>query len=228
MGLAENRYGKSRVRLVRVKRHAGHHDFREWSVEILLQGDFESCFTDGDNSKILATDTMKNTVYSLARDSSATCMEEFAQGADRLSCCGAIRRCQHAEVKNRGKAWEHLMTAESRIRRRSCSRAANGQRRKLRGRRAENSRSPRDRESGHHEDGRIGIRGIHSGFADDFAADRGPAVRHGAAGELEVRLGRGWRSRLCGRKYGKSCWQCLPRTTASRCSTRCMRWASRC
>jgi len=77
--LAENRYGKSRVRLVRVKRHADRHDLREWTVQILLHGDFESCFTDGDNSKILPTDTMKNTVYSLARNSSADCIEDFAK-----------------------------------------------------------------------------------------------------------------------------------------------------
>ena len=42
-------------------------------------GDFESCFVDGDNRNILPTDTMKNTVYSLARESSQTCMEEFGQ-----------------------------------------------------------------------------------------------------------------------------------------------------
>jgi urate oxidase len=110
MGLAENRYGKSRVRLVRVKRHAGHHDFREWSHEILLQGDFESCFTDGDNSKILATDTMKNTVYSLARDSSATCMEEFAKELITF----LLRRntqVSHAAVKIAEKPWDHLVMA---------------------------------------------------------------------------------------------------------------------
>jgi len=77
--LAENRYGKSRVRLVRVKRHSGMHDLREWTVQILLQGDFDSCFTDGDNRKILPTDTMKNTVYSLARNSAADCIEDFAK-----------------------------------------------------------------------------------------------------------------------------------------------------
>jgi urate oxidase len=77
--LAENRYGKARVRLVRVKRHSGMHDLREWTVQILLQGDFESCFTDGDNRKILPTDTMKNTVYSLARNSAADCIEDFAK-----------------------------------------------------------------------------------------------------------------------------------------------------
>ena len=33
--LAENRYGKSRVRVVKVTRHPDRHDFREWTVEIL-------------------------------------------------------------------------------------------------------------------------------------------------------------------------------------------------
>jgi urate oxidase len=77
--VAENRYGKSRVRLVRVKRLRDGHELREWTVQVLLQGDFESCFTGGDNSKILPTDTMKNTVYSLARDSSASCVEDFGK-----------------------------------------------------------------------------------------------------------------------------------------------------
>jgi urate oxidase len=107
MALAQNRYGKSRVRLVRVKRHADGHDFQEWSVEILLQGDFESCFTDGDNSKILATDTMKNTVYSLARDSAATCMEEF--GKEMVDFL--LRRnpqVTHAEVSISEKVWERV------------------------------------------------------------------------------------------------------------------------
>ena len=48
--LAENSYGKSRVRLAKLKRHPDRHDFREWTIEILLEGDFESCFVEGDNS----------------------------------------------------------------------------------------------------------------------------------------------------------------------------------
>jgi urate oxidase len=110
IGLGENRYGKSRIRLVRVKRHREGHDFAEWTVRILLQGDFETCFTDGDNSKILATDTMKNTVYSLARDSSAECMEDFGRElVDYL-----LRRnpqVSRAEVTISEKAWEHLLAA---------------------------------------------------------------------------------------------------------------------
>lgn len=79
IAVAENKYGKSRVRLVKVQRNNGWHELREWAVEILLQGDFDSCFAEGDNSKILPTDTMKNTVYSLAHDSSSNCIEDFAK-----------------------------------------------------------------------------------------------------------------------------------------------------
>ena len=107
--LGENRYGKSRVRLVRVKRWAERHDFREWTLEILLEGDFESCFTEGDNSKILPTDTMKNTVYSLARKSSAESMEEFAKEMIDffLSRNPQVSR---AEIGVWEKAWERLVT----------------------------------------------------------------------------------------------------------------------
>ena len=107
--LAENSYGKSRVRLARVKRHPDRHDFREWTVEILLEGDFASCFVDGDNSKILPTDTMKNTVYSLARTSSAECIEEF--GKELLAFfLDRNPQISAARVTMSAKAWEHLHT----------------------------------------------------------------------------------------------------------------------
>src|ERR1700760_59312 len=77
--LAENRYGKSRVRLMKVTRHSYGQDLSEWTVQVLLKGDFESAHLDGDNRKILPTDTMKNTVYSLARSSKATTMEGYAR-----------------------------------------------------------------------------------------------------------------------------------------------------
>jgi urate oxidase len=76
--LGENSYGKSRVRLSRITRLGDKHLFNEWTVRVLLEGDFETSFTEADNSKILPTDTMKNTVYSIARDSKATTLEEFA------------------------------------------------------------------------------------------------------------------------------------------------------
>jgi len=85
--LSENRYGKSRVRLMKVKRGPDRNELRDWTVQVLLTGDFDTAHYDGDNSKILPTDTMKNTVYSVARNSWATSMEDYAKElVDFLLC----------------------------------------------------------------------------------------------------------------------------------------------
>jgi urate oxidase len=76
--LVANRYGKHRVRLMKVTRQPHGNSVFEWSVQVMLKGDFESAHTLGDNSKILATDTMKNTVYSVARTSKASTPEAYA------------------------------------------------------------------------------------------------------------------------------------------------------
>jgi urate oxidase len=83
--LVSDRYGKSRVRLMRLTKHEQHHDreahhaIDEWTVQLLLTGDFTTAHTLGDNSHILPTDTMKNTVYFVARESKADSMEVYAQ-----------------------------------------------------------------------------------------------------------------------------------------------------
>src|SRR5947207_2515710 len=66
--LGENSYGKSRVRLMQVNKHRDRHDLKELNVAIQLQGDFATAHTAGDNTNILPTDTMKNTVYALAKE----------------------------------------------------------------------------------------------------------------------------------------------------------------
>jgi urate oxidase len=108
--LAENRYGKSRVRLVRVNRQAAIHEFEEWSVEVLVRGDFRTCFADGDNTNILPTDTMKNTVYFLARKSSASCVEEFAEELIEYFITHNPQ-VSAAEVTIEEKSWQHLNVA---------------------------------------------------------------------------------------------------------------------
>ena len=77
--LAADTYGKSRVRLIKLARRADRHDLKEITFQILFRGDFASCYETGDNSKILPTDTIKNTVYALARKHDVVAIEEFAQ-----------------------------------------------------------------------------------------------------------------------------------------------------
>ncbi len=75
--LGENNYGKSRIRLLRVAREEGRHDIKEVTLAIRFEGDFETAHAKGDNRKILPTDTMKNTVYALARQHPIEPIEEF-------------------------------------------------------------------------------------------------------------------------------------------------------
>jgi urate oxidase len=75
--LVEAAYGKSSVRLVRVTRHGDRHDLRDLTVAIRFEGDYSESFTDGDNSGVLPTDTMKNTVYALAARDGVNEPEDF-------------------------------------------------------------------------------------------------------------------------------------------------------
>lgn len=106
--LGSNRYGKHRVRLSRITRHGDRHEFNEWSVNVLLEGDFETSFAEADNSKVLPTDTMKNTVYYIARGSKAETIEEFAMElGDYLIGNNAQVSGVKVEVKER--AWERMV-----------------------------------------------------------------------------------------------------------------------
>jgi urate oxidase len=105
--LGQNRYGKSRVRLSRITRRGDHHEFQEWTVRVLLEGDFETSFTEADNSKILPTDTMKNTVYSIARASDAGTIEEFATELGDYFLANNPQ-VSGASIEIQEKAWERL------------------------------------------------------------------------------------------------------------------------
>src|SRR5204863_28944 len=72
MELTWNRYGKSRVRLVKVNRARDPHELIDLTIDVQLEGAFESVYVDGDNAACLATDTMKNTVYAFARQAAST------------------------------------------------------------------------------------------------------------------------------------------------------------
>lgn len=64
--LVHSSYGKSRVRLVQVIRGGDRHDLRDLTVAIKFRGEYDESYVVGDNSAVLPTDTMKNTVYALA------------------------------------------------------------------------------------------------------------------------------------------------------------------
>ncbi len=64
--IIHDNYGKARVRLMKVERKDEWHELQNLTVNIAFEGDFTDVHTTGDNSRVLPTDTMKNTVYTLA------------------------------------------------------------------------------------------------------------------------------------------------------------------
>jgi urate oxidase len=92
--LARNAYGKAAVRLVKVDRGVAAHALHDLTVEVQLEGEFGPAHTAGDNSQVLPTDTMKNTVYALARQGPVDPPEAFGERLAHhfLNACPAARR----------------------------------------------------------------------------------------------------------------------------------------
>ena len=78
-----NAYGKQAIRLVKVVRSEAPHRIYDLTIGIALEGDFASSYAEGDNSGVIATDTMKNTAYALAADRLEGSIEEFGVALGR-------------------------------------------------------------------------------------------------------------------------------------------------
>jgi urate oxidase len=73
-----NHYGKHAVRLLRVKRNETLHEVAEWEANVLLEGDLAGSYLGDDNSSVVPTDTVKNTVLTLAHDLDEATRDGFA------------------------------------------------------------------------------------------------------------------------------------------------------
>lgn len=76
MSLGVNRWGKSGVRVSKV---FGDGGFIDVTAQVLLQGGVDTAHTAGDNSSVLPTDTMRNTIYGLAQESLTPDLERFGE-----------------------------------------------------------------------------------------------------------------------------------------------------
>ena len=81
--LVETAYGKSSVRLVKVTRRGDRHDLTDLTVAVRFEGNYDQSYTEGDNSGVLPTDTMKNTVYAFAAKESVEDPEHFGLALGR-------------------------------------------------------------------------------------------------------------------------------------------------
>lgn len=79
ISLSNQSYGKAKVCLSHITRGSDSHDFIQIEVNVALDGDFDAAYTDGDNKLVVPTDTMKNTVYGIARLHGVDSIESYAR-----------------------------------------------------------------------------------------------------------------------------------------------------
>jgi urate oxidase len=105
--LSSHRYGKARVRVLKVLRDGPVHTLKDLEVAARLHGDFESSYTSGDNTKVVPTDTIKNTINILARQHLAQEIERFGLivAEHFLSRYEQVRV---AEIEISERPWERL------------------------------------------------------------------------------------------------------------------------
>jgi urate oxidase len=131
--LAWNRYGKARVRLVKVRRQHDPHELVDLTMDVQLEGAFEPVYVSGDNHLCVATDTMKNTVYAFARNDDIVHVELFAERlAAHFAAQPAVARVRisateqpwqrvsvagrphpHAFAQAGGEQWTSVVTRDS-------------------------------------------------------------------------------------------------------------------
>lgn len=105
--LRANRYGKAETRVVRILRDGPVHEIRDLNVSTSLSGDFAAAHTDGDQSKVLPTDTQKNTAFAYAKIHGVDSCEDYALalGSRLLEACPAATS---AQVRVEEYSWNRL------------------------------------------------------------------------------------------------------------------------
>ena len=79
MPLIKNRYGKGRVRVMRIHRDGERQEVSQLNIKAMVEGDFARTYTHADNALTVSTDTIKNIVNVIARENTALAPEEFCQ-----------------------------------------------------------------------------------------------------------------------------------------------------
>lgn len=114
--LSHHEHGKGRVRVVKVNRHEnGVHEVMQMNVKVIVEGNEEvaaSYFT-GNNSSVLPTDSIKNTVYVLAKSKSFDSIEEFGTLVSRYFVTEHSKQIKKATVIIVQDNWTRIVAPDA-------------------------------------------------------------------------------------------------------------------
>ncbi|MEU5418915.1 factor-independent urate hydroxylase [Streptomyces sp. NPDC020667] len=107
--LGQNQYGKAETRVLKVTRDGATHHLKDLNVSVALSGDMEDVHLSGSNSRVLTTDTTKNTVFAFAKERGIASAEAFGVHLARHFVVSqpAVRT---ARIRLEEYAWERIAT----------------------------------------------------------------------------------------------------------------------
>lgn len=106
--LGRNQYGKAECRVVRVVRDEARHELRDVNVSTCLWGDFDAAYTDGDQARVLPTDSQKNTCFAHAKEHGIDEIERYALALGR-HFVNDIDSIAGARVEVEEYAWDRVV-----------------------------------------------------------------------------------------------------------------------
>jgi len=107
VSLIKNRYGKGRVRVMRIHRDGDRHEVSQLNIKAMMEGDFARTFTYADNSNMVSTDTIKNVVNVVARENTSHSPEEFCQVLAK-KFLDTYPQVASVEITSHETKWERL------------------------------------------------------------------------------------------------------------------------
>ena len=105
--LGANQYGKAETRVVRIHRDTDRHEIRDLNVSTCLRGDFAAAHVGGDQSRVLPTDSQKNTAFAYAKAHGVASPEDYALALGRR-LIQASPAATEAVVTVREHAWDRV------------------------------------------------------------------------------------------------------------------------
>src|SRR5919204_1414242 len=105
--LGANSYGKAGNHLFKVVRDGDRHEVRDYRVDVALTGDYTAVHTEGDNAGAMATDTMRNTVYAVAKQHDFDSPEQY--GLQLVEYLLTQPRVRGARVSIAEQRWNRIV-----------------------------------------------------------------------------------------------------------------------